>query len=80
MGDFGRVLRGARESKGKTQAEYARRLNRDQPLVSKWERNLKVPSPSELRMVSRVYGVAMAVLTPLYLTAAERLGAVRGAA
>jgi transcriptional regulator with XRE-family HTH domain len=73
MGEFGGVLRGARKARGKTQAEYARRLHRDQPTLSRWEQGKDVPNPSELRMVSKVYGVAMPILLPLYITAAESL-------
>ncbi len=75
MGDLGGVLRGARKARGKTQAEYAAKLERDQPTLSNWEKNRRLPEPHELRAVSRVYGVPMAVLFPLYLTTAERLAA-----
>jgi transcriptional regulator with XRE-family HTH domain len=73
MVSFGGVLRGAREARGKTQAECAKRLNRDQPLLSKWEAGLMVPQPFELRTVAKVYGVSLDVLVPLYLAAAEQV-------
>jgi transcriptional regulator with XRE-family HTH domain len=72
MGDFGEVLRGARKARGKTQAELAARLKQDQSQLSRWETGELVPQPHELRTVAKVYGVAMDVLLPLYLPAAEQ--------
>ena len=51
-------IKALRESRGRTQAELARRLNMTRNGINSWEQGLSMPSPQSLVDLARLFSVS----------------------
>lgn len=59
MYDFGLLLKQLRENKGLTQSQLARKINRTNSVISKYESNLQMPTLDTLIELSVIFNVSL---------------------
>jgi transcriptional regulator with XRE-family HTH domain len=60
----GQRMRRARKKLGKTQAEMAAEVGREQPTIHEWETDKSLPRTADVRKVAQAYGLRPEQLLP----------------
>ena len=61
--DFGLILQQLRKSKGMTQAQLARKINKESSIISRYEKNLQSPTFETVREFAVIFNVSMDYLS-----------------
>ena len=61
--DFGIILQTLRKSKGITQEQLARRINKESSVISRYENNLQAPTFETVRAFAVIFNVSMDYLS-----------------
>ena len=59
MFDLGLLLKQLRQSKGYTQSQLAQKINKSKSTISRYENNIKIPSPDTIIDLAVLYNVSL---------------------